>query len=440
MQKPGGSPQGNAARFEFCRLSATIGKLMANEKKRIVIVGGGFGGLFTALDLSGAGDVTLISDEDHFLFAPMLYEYLSGEVEAWHIAPRYDELLGESVNLVQDKVAGIDLEKRLVTFENGREPLTYDVLVLAVGGVTNFAGVEGAAQFSLPFRKIAHADALRQRMVKALDAVPPDLPPQDVRSALTFAVVGAGASGAELSTKMADLLRDAFERRALHGEPRILLIEMGDKVVPGMGEEIRAFVENALQESRVELHTLTRVMRVTKNSVTVEHNGAQTEIKTAGVVWTGGVLMNPLIQSLKADKTERGLLRVNPTLQLMGHDNVFALGDIAFFPDATPTLAGTAQLALQEARLAARNVKSFIAGEPLRTKHFEELGEAVSLGTDRAAVLAGGKVFGGPLARQARFAMYTARLPTWHHRLRVGASWFLGGTTPRPLLPLGIQR
>ncbi|MBA2703108.1 MAG: NAD(P)/FAD-dependent oxidoreductase [Blastocatellia bacterium] len=413
---------------------------MANEKKRIVIVGGGFGGLFTALDLSGAGDVTLISDEDHFLFAPMLYEYLSGEVEAWHIAPRYDELLGESVNLVQDKVAGIDLEKRLVTFENGREPLTYDVLVLAVGGVTNFAGVEGAAQFSLPFRKIAHADALRQRMVKALDAVPPDLPPQDVRSALTFAVVGAGASGAELSTKMADLLRDAFERRALHGEPRILLIEMGDKVVPGMGEEIRAFVENALQESRVELHTLTRVMRVTKNSVTVEHNGAQTEIKTAGVVWTGGVLMNPLIQSLKADKTERGLLRVNPTLQLMGHDNVFALGDIAFFPDATPTLAGTAQLALQEARLAARNVKSFIAGEPLRTKHFEELGEAVSLGTDRAAVLAGGKVFGGPLARQARFAMYTARLPTWHHRLRVGASWFLGGTTPRPLLPLGIQR
>ncbi|HBB87881.1 MAG TPA: hypothetical protein DC047_09720, partial [Blastocatellia bacterium] len=81
-----------------------------------------------------------------------------------------------------------------------------------------------------------------------------------------------------------------------------------------------------------------------------------------------------------------------------------------------------------------------IAGEPLHTKHFEELGEAVSLGTERAAVLAGGKVFGGPLARQARFAMYTARLPTWHHRLRVGASWFLGRTTPRPLLPLGIQR
>src|SRR6266851_1056029 len=298
---------------------------MVNEKKRIVIAGGGFGGLFTALNLAGAGDVKLISDEDHFLFAPMLYEYLSGEVEEWHIAPQYKELLDQDINLVQDRVAGIDLEGRSVTFESSRGPLSYDVLVLAVGGVTNFAGVVGAAQFSLPFRKIAHADALRQRMVEALDAVPPDLPPQDVRSALTFAVVGAGASGAELSTKMADLLRDAFERRALRGEPRILLLEMGDKVVPGMGQEIRTFVESALQESCVELHTLTRVLRVTVNSVTVEHNDAQTEIKTAGVVWTGGVLMNPLIQNLKADKTERGLLRVKPTLQLVGHDNVFAL-------------------------------------------------------------------------------------------------------------------
>jgi NADH:ubiquinone reductase (non-electrogenic) len=413
---------------------------MAREEQRIVIVGGGFGGLFTALDLAGAGDVTLISEEDHFLFAPMLYEYLSGEVEAWHIAPRYKELLDEDINLVQNIVANIDLEKHSVTFETGREPLTYDVLVLAVGGVTNYASVAGAAQFSFPFRKIAHADALRRRMVEALDAVPPDLPPQDVRSALTFAIVGAGASGAELSTKMADLLRDAFERRALHGEPRILLIEMGDKVVPGMGEEIRSYVESALQESRVELHTLTRVMRVTKDGLTVEHNGEQTEIKAAGVVWTGGVLMNPLIQTLQADKTERGLLRVKPTLQLMGHDDVFALGDIAFFPDATPTLAGTAQLALQQAHLAARNIKSFIAGDELQTKHFEELGEAVSLGTERAAVLTAGKVFGGPLARQARFALYTSRLPTWHHRLRVGASWFFEGTAPRPLLPLGIQR
>ncbi len=107
------------------------------------------------------------------------------------------------------------------------EPIEYDILVIAVGGVTNYAGVPGAEEFAIPFRKIAHADLLRNRMVAALDHVPPNLPPQDTRRALTFAVAGAGASGVELSTKMADLLRDAFERRALTGEPRVLLIEMG---------------------------------------------------------------------------------------------------------------------------------------------------------------------------------------------------------------------
>jgi NADH:ubiquinone reductase (non-electrogenic) len=413
---------------------------MQKTKVRVVIVGGGFGGLFTALELGSAHEVTLVSDEDHFLFTPMLYEYLSGEVEEWHIAPGYKELLDPDVKLVRDEVSEIDLEKQLLTFRSGSQSLSYDVLVLAVGGVTNFAGVPGAAEHAIRFRKIAHADELRAKMVAALDRVPPDLPPQDTQSALTFAVVGAGASGVELSTKMADLLRDAFQRRSLRGEPRVLVIEMGDKVVPGMGTEIREFVEAALLESRVEIHTLTRVVKVTENSLVLEHDNKQTEVNAAAVVWAGGVRMNPLVENLAVEKTSRGLIVVNPTLQVPSRENLFALGDIAFYKDAAPTLAGTAQLALQQAGLVARNVKSFLAGNPLETKHFEELGEAVSLGTERAAVLAGGKAFGGPLARQARFALYTARLPTWHHRLRVGASWFFDGTAPRPLLPLGINR
>ena len=117
-----------------------------------------------------------------------------------------------------------------------------------------------------------------------------------------------------------------------------------------------------------------------------------------------------------------------------------ALGDIAVYPDADLTLAGTAQLAYQQASLAARNIKALLNGKELQSRHFEELGEAISLGTERAAVLTGGKAFGGAMARQARFALYTSRLPTWHHRLRVGASWFFEGTTPRPLLPLGFER
>ena len=412
-------------------------------RRRVVILGGGFAGLFTALELGGSGvDVTLVTDEDHFLFTPMLYEYLSGEVEAWHIAPRYGELLDEHVHLVQDEAVAIDLNANRVTLAH-KDPLDYDALVLAVGGITNYVGVEGAEQNSFPFRKLRHADSLRQRMVDVLDHIPPDLPPQDVRRELTFAVVGAGASGCELSTKMADLLLDAVKRRALHGEPRVLVIEMGDRVVPGMGDQIREFVDEALRESHVEVHTRTRVVSVAGDSIVFEQEGKREQLHTACVVWTGGVKMRPLIEQLNVEKTSRGLLKIKPTLQLAQHDNVFALGDIASFPDAAPTLAGTAQLAYQQAALAARNVKElFKDHEPqMETKHFEELGEALSLGTERGAVLlAGGQAFGGALARQARFALYTSRLPTWHHRLRVGASWFFEGTAPRPLLPLGLER
>jgi NADH dehydrogenase len=397
------------------------------SKAKILILGGGFGGVFTALELAGSADVTLVSDADHFLFTPMLYEYVSGEVEAWHIAPRYDELLGDNVHFVQATITGIDLSSQTVSLAD-HEPLNYDALVLAIGGVTNYVGVEGAEEFTLPFRKLSHADNLRRRMVAALDRIQPDSAPQDARRETTFAVVGAGASGCELSTKMADLLSDSFKRRAIQGEPRVLVIEMGDRVVPGMGDQIRKFVEEALHESRVEVHTKTRVVKVTADELTFEHEGKQESLKTAGVVWTGGVKMSPLIEHLDVEKSKRGLLVVKPTLQLSQHVNVFALGDIAFYPDATPTLAGTAQLAFQQASLAARNIKAYMEGNEMHTKHFEELGEAISLGTERAAVLTGGKAFGGALARQARFALYTSRLPTWHHRLRVGASWFFEGT------------
>jgi len=142
------------------------------------------------------------------------------------------------------------------------------------------------------------------------------------------------------------------------------------------------------------------------------------------------VRVNPLIDSLDLEKDKRGLVLIEPTLQTKHHSEVFVLGDVAVYADANPRLAGTAQLALQEAGLAADNIKALLAGRSLKTKHFQELGEAVSLGTSNAAVLVGEKAYGGPLARDARFAMYTARLPTWHHRLKVGASWFFGGTAP----------
>jgi NADH dehydrogenase len=411
---------------------------MTKNSRKIVIIGGGFGGLFTALDLNGAGEVTLINDEDHFLFRPMLYEYLSGEVEAWHIAPDCRELIEEQAKFIRGRVTSIDLASKTVKLAEREEPIPYNALVVSPGATTNYSGVEGAEQYALPFRTLNDANLLRRRMTETLDRVQPDSAPQDTRAALTFAVVGGGASGVELSTKMADLLRDAVKRRALAGEPRVVIIEMADRLVPGMGDELRKFVEAALTEHRVEVYTETRVVRVSETSITLEHNHNQTELQTAGVVWVAGVRPSPLLEGLEVDKDHRGLIAVEPTLQVRGHEDVFALGDAALYADVTPTLAGTAQLALQESHLCAQNIRRFFEGSEMKTRRFVELGEALSLGTEHAAVLTAGKVIGGPLARQARFAMYTARLPTWHHRLRVGASWFFEGTQPRPLQPLGF--
>jgi NADH dehydrogenase len=403
------------------------------ERARIVVVGGGFGGLFTALGLAGAGDITLVGSEDHFLHAPLLYEYLSGEVEAWHIAPPYRELLDERVRFVHGAVTDVDFVAREVEVAGRVRRFPYDYLVLAVGGVTNFWGVEGAEQNTLPFRKIRHADDLRQRMIDTLDAIQPDAAPQDARRAATFVIAGGGASGVELATKMSDLLRDAFRRRGLRGEPRVVVVEMGKQIVPGMGEDLRAAIGKVLDEKRVEVYTETRVVRVLPRGVVFEHAGVQETIEAAGVVWTAGVRVNPLVEKIDVEKDRRGLIVVEPTLQVRGRPEVFALGDIASFPDASPTLAGTAQLAFQQSSRVAGNVQALIDGSVPSAGHFQELGEAVSLGTDDAAVLVEGHIVGGQLARQARFALYTMRLPTWHQRLRVGAAWFFGGKAPRPL-------
>src|ERR687893_193595 len=203
---------------------------MAKKQARIVVIGGGFGGLFTALELADEGEVTLVSAEDHFTFRPMLYEYLSGEVEAWHIAPHYRELLDDKVRFIHGAARDVDFAARTVAVEGWAEPLAYDALVLA----------------------------------------------------------GGGASGCELSTKMGDLLRDAFQRRGLSGEPRVVVVEMAEHVVPGMGDELREYVEEALREAGVEVHTRTRVRRATPEGMRFEQAGAETELEAAAGVLGGG--------------------------------------------------------------------------------------------------------------------------------------------------------
>jgi demethylphylloquinone reductase len=405
---------------------------VANVKSKVVILGGGFGGLFTALELKSY-DVTLVSRENHFLFTPLLYEYMSGEAEAWQVAPEYSELVDpDDMRVVRGEGRSIDFNTKEVELFDGAR-LKYDAIVIAVGGATNYANVDGAELHAIPFRTKADADALRLRMIQTLDSLTPQMTPDEVAQRATFAITGAGASGVEVSLKMSDLLRQAFDERKLQGAPRILILEMGERILPNMDDGIRAYAEEALKNANVEIITAARVMRVTADHLRYAREGHEEDLQVAAVVWTAGVKINPLVEALPVEKDRRGLILVEPTLQIRGQPHAFALGDIALFPNVNPRLAGTAQLANQQAKTAASNIRALLEGQPLEAGHFEELGAALGLGTHAAAVNAGDFIFGGALGRQARFALYTTRLPTWQHRLRVGASWFLGGKAPEPL-------
>jgi demethylphylloquinone reductase len=409
--------------------SPGLGAVMKSSAK-IVIVGGGFGGLFTALNLDDY-DVTLVTIEDHFLFTPLLFEYLSGEVEAWHIAPQYRELFEDgSVRTINSQVNAIDMEHQHVMCANGLL-LPYDVLVLAVGSVTNYWNVNGASEYAMPFRTLAHADALRQRLMDCVERLADSAGGPDQQA--TFVVVGAGASGVELSTKISDLLRNSFRERKIEGAPRIVLLEQGPRILPEMDEKIRRYALKAIAEAGIEAIIEAKALEVSPSGIIYEHRGSKISVNAAAVVWTGGVRVSPLVESLDLEKDHRKLIAVEPTLRVRGRERIFALGDIALFPKVNPKLAGTAQLAYQQAKLAASNVRRLLDGKPLKTTAFKELGKAVGLGTRNAAISAGKTAFEGELARQARFLMYTTRLPTWHHRLRVGADWFLHARRPRAL-------
>ena len=336
------------------------------SKKKVLIVGAGFGGLFTALDLANDADVTLVSDTGYFCFRPLLYEYLSGEVEAWHIAPDYKELFGDEINFVRGSVENIDFQNQTAKVSAHNDLLNYDALVLAVGGTTNYWNVKGAEEFALPFRCIEDADELRNRMTRALDEIPPELAPQEAGKKLTFAIVGGGASGVELATKMSDLLYDAFQRRGLQGEPHVIIYEMSDRVVPGMGEEAREYVEKTLRKAHIEVQLQTKVLEVKPHGIVSEYDGKQTEIETVTTVWTAGVKVNPLIDALDLPKNKGGLILVDPTLQVKEHENIFALGDIAKLEEVGATLPGTAQLANQESALLADNIRAFLNGKELK--------------------------------------------------------------------------
>ena len=382
----------------------------ADSQAPVIVVGGGFGGLSTALSLAAAGGgtpVLLIEPQERFLFLPLLYELLSGELQRWEIAPRYAELLaGRGVAWLQERVMAIDHGRRSLSTDSGRE-LAWSALVIATGGRPQTYGIPGVAEHALGFRSLADVDRM-QALVRRLRL--------RLHPLQRLAVVGAGASGVELACKLADLL---------DGAAVIELIEQGPELLPGSKAFNREQAQLALQRRDIRLRSHTRVTAVRADGLDLQTGtGEAVALGCDGVIWTGGVAacVPPLTPALPLDP--RGRLPCDGHLRVIGADGLFALGDAASCPHQSDApLPATAQVAYQQATCVAANLLHQRQSEPLQTFRWNDLGEMLGLGIGQATLTGMGFTLAGPAAFQLRRLAYLARLPGPQHQLRVAGSW-----------------
>ena len=379
-----------------------------------MIVGGGFGGLYTALALSERPQhppILLIEPNEQFLFLPLLYELLSGELRRWEIAPRYDTLLaGRGIAHLRDRVERIEADHRRLHTQSG-QVIPYRRLVLACGGITTTFGVPGAERHCLGFRTLADVERL-QRLLDNLARSP--------RPLQRLAVVGAGATGVELACKLADLGA---------GQLLVELIEQGPQLLPRGRAFNREQAELALRRRDVRLRTHTAVTAVEADHLCLRRSGTasgpdqQEQLATAAVIWTAGLTFRPPSLMPAPPQDASGRLHCEDTLLLQGRDDIFVVGDLARLDSDDGPLPSTAQVAFQQAPLLAANLLRSLAGEPLQPFHWQDLGEMLSLGRGEASLCGGGLTLAGRMAFRLRQLAYLSRMPRLGHSLRVAAGW-----------------
>lgn len=384
-----------------------------NNAIHVCILGGGFGGLYTALYFSRFAwvrsqkcRITLVEPNDRFLFSPLLYELITGELQAWEIAPSYQKLLsGTPITFYQRSVVDLDLQTRMVALDDGVN-LTYDYLVLAVGTQNRWANVPGIQAHALPFRTLSDLMRLEAKL-QILEA--------SDRQRLQLAIIGGGPSGVELACKLADRLG----KRA-----QVRLIERGEAILKNFSVGVEKAAYRALHKRNVAIDFQTNVTAIDADSLTIERGDKTTILPVDLVMWTAGTQTREWVKRLDCQKNDFGKLITRSTLQLVERPEVFALGDLADIP----SVPATAQAAYQQASCAAKNLQAIVRGKPLKRFRYLHLGDMLTLGKGAAIVSSFFINIEGQLAAITRRLVYVQRLPTLRHRLQVLKNFFFGST------------
>jgi NADH dehydrogenase len=347
---------------------------------RVVIVGGGFGGLFAVRGLARAAvNVTLIDKRNYHLFRPMLYQVATGLLSADQIAGPLRSILRKqrNVEVLQDEVSGIDAEKRLVRLRQHEIP--YDYLILATGIQYNYFGHEDWRQVAPGLESLDDADLIRGKVLTAFEraeetAALDHTDAAGIRRLLTFVLVGAGTVGVEMASTLAEMSRMALAHDFRHIDPRsaqILLYEAAPRILPTFPEDLAAKAQRHLESLGVKVFTHTRVTNVDSDGIVADGK----RIAAGTVLWGAGVLASPAARWVGAAVDKSGKAIVNADMSVPGHPEIFTIGDTAhvvaparnllgFKSNDAMVLPGVAQPAIQEGKYVAQVIRRRVEGKP----------------------------------------------------------------------------
>src|ERR1700758_566344 len=336
---------------------------------RIVIVGGGFGGMAAAKALKNtAAQVILIDRTNHHLFQPLLYQVATAALTPSQIATPIRSIFRKqkNVTVILGEVTGVDKERKFVFVSDAdrdRVPVPYDYLILATGATHSYFGHNEFEQYAPGLKSLADAVSSRNKILQAFEQAEAEEDPSSHPDLLTFILVGAGPTGVEMASALGILVRTTLKsdfRRIDPASARIVLVDMASRVLPPFSEDLSEAAKQRLEKLGVEVRLGHSVDRIDSDGITV----AGERISSRTVIWTAGVAPSPAGKWLNADTDRAGRVRIQPDLTVPGHPEIFVIGDTATLSQDGKPLGGVAQVAMQQGRYAGRLIERRETGKP----------------------------------------------------------------------------
>ena len=395
----------------------------------VVIIGGGFGGLYAARALKRAPvRLTVIDRRNHHLFQPLLYQVAMAALSPGDIASPIRWILRKqkNVEVLLAEATAIDAGRKTVVLADGE--LTYDYLIVAAGATHAYFGHDEWRPIAPGLKTLEDALDIRRRMLLAFERAERETDADKRRRLLTFVVIGGGPTGVELAGALAEISRQSLARDFRHFDPssaRVILVEGGPGVLAAFPPSLQEAALRDLQRLGVEVRLQTVVTGVEKGRVSCRPgSGPATSIESETVLWAAGVAASPLGASLGASVDRAGRVRVDPELTVPGHRDVFVIGDLASLDDEQGRpLPGVAQVAIQMGQHAVRNVLRSIEGQPLRAFRYKDLGNMATIGRASAVADFGSFRLKGYIAWLAWLFVHVVNLIGFRNRLVVLVQW-----------------